>query len=176
MTFDFDGAFARHHPSLFRYLHRLTGDADVAAELAQETFVRLLEHEVPERRVRSWLFTVATNLVRDHARTRSRHLRLLQGRDTGPDPPARADEAVERGERIARVRRTLEELAPRDRQLLMLREEGFRYREIAEMIGVAPGSVGKLLARALERFARAYETIDAGVEANTPRRRGLESD
>ncbi len=158
---DFDGAFARHHPALFRYLHRLTGDADVAADIAQESFVRLLGNPLPEERVRGWLFTVATNLVRDRARSRSRRLRLLQAGDLEPATPERPDEQVEREERIEAVRWALDQLAPRDRQLLMLREEGFRYQEIAEIVGVAPGSVGTLLARALKRFAGLYRSAES---------------
>lgn len=155
---DLEGAFANHHPALFRYLYRLTGDADAAADIAQESFVRLLDNPVPNGKVRSWLFTVATNLVRDQARMRERRRRLLllHGKPS-PQAPGRPDEDLERDERIEAVRRTLDRLSRRDRQLLMLREEGFRYSEIAELVGVAPGSVGKLLARALERFARSHE-------------------
>jgi len=167
---DFDAAFAKHHPSVFRYLHRLTGDADVAADIAQESFVRLLDHPVPEDKVRAWLFTVATNLVRDRARTRERRLRLLKAGDPALGQAPRPDEELEREESIQRVRRSLEQLGPRDRQLLMLREEGFRYGEIAELIGVAPGSVGQLLARALKRFARVYN--DAERTANDERSDG----
>lgn len=153
---DFDVAFGTHYPALFRYLHRLTGDADRAADIAQESFVRLLDRSLPAEKVRGWLYTVATNLVRDDARTRDRRRRLLDAKDVAPDPPTRPDERVERGERIAAVRGALDALSPRDRQLLLLREEGFRYSEIAEMVGVPPTSVGKMLSRALARFARAY--------------------
>lgn len=158
---DFEAAFANHYPSLFRYLHRLTGDADAAADIAQESFVRLLERSLPEEGVRSWLFTVATNLVRDEARTRDRRRRLTWSRPPEPEAPAGPDEAVERAERIESVRTALNALPVRDRKALLLREEGFRYAEIGEMIGVPVNSVGKLLARALERFARTYGDAEA---------------
>lgn len=158
---DFEATFERHHPPLFRYLHRLTGDADVAADIAQESFVRLLEHRVPEDGVRSWLFTVATNLVRDGARTRARRRQLLDRTPEWERPP-RPDEEMDRAGRIRSVRRALNELSSRDREMLLLREEGFRYAEIATLVGVAPGSVGKLLARALERFDSAYRTLEEG--------------
>lgn len=157
---DFDAAFDRHYSALHRYLYRLTGDADVAEDVAQEAFVRLLENEVPEESTRSWLFTVATNLVRDRSRTRDRRRRLLEAEDYGPEPPGRPDERTERAERIERVREALDELKPRDRKILLLREEGFQYSEIAEMIGVKASSVGTLLARALRRFEEAYRELD----------------
>ena len=158
---DFEATFARHHPPLFRYLHRLTGDVDVAADIAQETFVRLLDHRVPEDGVRSWLFTVATNLVRDGARTRARRRRLLDGASDHQEPQ-RPDEDLDRMRRIRSVRRALGDLSARDREMLLLREEGFRYAEIATLVGVAPASVGKLLARALERFDSAYRALEIG--------------
>ena len=153
---DFEAIFAKLYPSLFRYLNRLTGDPDVSADIAQEAFVRLLERPLPEADARRWLFTVATNLVRDWARAGERRRRLLRDSYRGPAPPTRPDEDAERSETIAAVRATLAQLAPRDREILLMREEGFRYAEIAEVVGVAPGSVGTLLARALRRFAAVY--------------------
>jgi RNA polymerase sigma-70 factor (ECF subfamily) len=164
---DLERAFANHHDALFRYLFRLTGDADAAADIAQESFVRLLDNPVPDPKVRSWLFTVATNLVRDQARMRDRRRRLLlhHGKPSASTPD-RPDEELERDEEIESVRRTLEQLSLRDRQMLMLREEGFRYSEIAQLVGVAPGSVGKLLARALERFAKTYQPAETDSPAD----------
>ena len=159
---DFEGQFQRLYPSLFRYLHRLTGDADVAEDIAQEAFVRLLKQSLPEDEVRPWLFTVAMNLVRDHARKTERRQRLLTAAPQLVQPGPLPDEGVERAERVARVRNALERLPLRDRQLLLMREEGFKYEEIAAVIGVAPASVGTLIARALKRFSDVYQSREAG--------------
>lgn len=153
---EYEAAYKRLQPSLYRYLLRLTGDPDLAEDLAQESFVRLLDQDLPEAEIRPWIFAVATNLVRDSARTRERRRRLLQARgERGIHAPS-ADAWVERAERIASVRAVLDKLSERDRKLLLLREEGFKYAEIAKLIGVVPGSVGTLVARALRRFAAAY--------------------
>src|ERR1700733_2173045 len=76
---DADRLFREYHRPLVRYLTRRLGDRDWAEEVAQETFLRAVkqEHIVSER---SWLFAVATNLVRDEARKdirRRRHLTAL---------------------------------------------------------------------------------------------------
>lgn len=155
---DFDAVFDRLHPSLFRYLHRLTGDQDVAEDIAQEAFVRLLRQSLPEGEVRPWLFTVATNLVRDRARRTERRQRLLT---SAPELVSRLpapDEDIERAERVRSVREALDKLPERDRQLLLMREEGFRYDEIARVVGVAPASVGTLIARALKKFVAEFES------------------
>lgn len=154
---DFEAVFDRHHDAVFRYLHRLTGDVEEAEELTQETFVRLLEHDVDSDRTESWLFTVALNLVRDRARTRRRRAELAGGKDLTPDGPDTPEEAYRRSERRRRVRRALDELKPRDRKMLLMREEGFSYAEIGEAFGVSTTSVGTILSRALRRFADAYE-------------------
>jgi RNA polymerase sigma-70 factor, ECF subfamily len=158
---DFDTVFADLYPSLFRYLHRLTGDGDVAEDIAQEAFVRLLRQELPEQEVRPWLFTVAMNLVRDRARKAERRQRLLMTAPSLVTRPPLPDENLERAERITAVRTVLERIPERDRQLLLMREEGFRYDEIARVIGVAPASVGTLIARALKKFIAEYDTRES---------------
>jgi RNA polymerase sigma-70 factor (ECF subfamily) len=163
---DFDSLFRRLYPPLFRYLQRLTGDPDQADDLAQEAFTRLLRQPLPEREAKPWLFTVATNLVRDDARKKSRRERLLTVHGPVlPSPEAAADEVLERNERIEEVRRALAGLRPRDRQLLLMREEGFTYEEMAQAVGVAPSSVGTLLARALKRFMEVYRLCEVVDDA-----------
>lgn len=155
-TLDVEALFARHHPPLQRYLARLTGDPDLAADAAQEAFVRLLERRPPADGVRPWLFRVATNLVRDAARRkRTRHLLGLRGRAQAShgDPPRSPEEVV--GTVAARrlVREALDALSPKERQALLMREEGFKHREIAEALGTTTGSVGTLLSRAVQKAA-----------------------
>lgn len=158
---DFEAAYDSHWVPLFRYVDRMVGDSDLAADVAQESFIRLLDQEIPDDEVRRWLFTVATNLVRDEARMAARRRRLLAQRyeqsDLTNEPMDLPDRAVMRSERVAAVRAALAQLPARDRQLLLMREEGFRYAEIAQAIEVAPGSVGTLLARALRRFVEALD-------------------
>ncbi|MFH1764784.1 MAG: sigma-70 family RNA polymerase sigma factor [Gemmatimonadota bacterium] len=151
---NFEALFDGVYPSLFRYCNRLTGDPDQAEDLAQEAFFRLLDRgaEGTEAGLRSWLFSVATNLVRDRARTRETRCRILSSfppPDSAPGPEGE----MARAEEIQRVREALEVLSPRDREMLLLRQEGFSYREIAEVAGVSDRSVGTILARALKRFA-----------------------
>lgn len=162
---DYERVFHRLYPPLFRYLQRLTGDADAADDAAQEAFVRLTKQSLPESEVRPWLFTVATNLIRDRARKADRH-RRLQRHVPRAHTPVAPDVSAERNERIRIVRAALEAIAERDRTMLLMREEGFKYEEIARAVGVAPGSVGTLLARAARRFEKAYTEIRAEEAIN----------
>lgn len=154
-TGDGAGRLEAWRREILRYVHRLTADADVAEDIAQEAMVRLLSVDASRlHNRRAWLYRVATNLVRDRARREELRLRRPPPVDT--DPPATPDQELERRDEIARVRRALDALPPRDRELLVLRESGFRHREIANVIGVQPQSVSMLALRALERFRAAY--------------------
>jgi RNA polymerase sigma factor (sigma-70 family) len=153
----FEELFDDVYPALHRYCIRMTSDSDVAEDAAQEAFVRLLEKNVQgdPPGLRAWLFKVATHVLRDRARVRDNRSRLLEENPVSPEPHDTPDEVVEREERVARVRRALDSLTERDRTILLLREEGFSYREVAEAVGVKASSVGTLLARARERLGRA---------------------
>jgi RNA polymerase sigma factor (sigma-70 family) len=148
--------FEEHHQSLYRYLVRFTGDPDAAADAAQEAFVRLVERPPAGPVQRAWLFKVATNVVLEGARTRARRRRLLgaaPGRAPMADPPRDPHELVEATDRRAVVRQGLASLGEKERTALLMREEGFSHREIAEAVGTTTGSVGTLIARALNRLA-----------------------
>lgn len=152
--------FDQHHEALHRYLARLTGDPELAADAAQEAFVRLLEQEPLPERPRPWLFRVATNVVRDNARAAQRH-RVLEmdgkARSVHGDGPRSPERVVDRETAKRMMRTALEALSPKERQALLMREEGFKHREIAEAVGTTTGSVGTLLRRALEKAARRLE-------------------
>jgi RNA polymerase sigma-70 factor, ECF subfamily len=153
---DLAALFAEHHEPLFRYLARLTGDPDSAADAAQEAFIRLLEKPPAPGHTRGWLYKVATNVALEAARTRSRRLVLVRSAgDRVPvgDAPAAPDEQLARTQRRERVRHALARLNERDRAVLLLREEGFSHREIAEQVGTTTGSVGTMIARALDKLA-----------------------
>ncbi len=165
---DFDGLFDSFYPKLRRYCHRLTGDPDLGDDAAQEAFVRLLERGPTgtDDGLRSWLFTVATHLIRDRARVSENRRRLLDGNPVLPAGPPDPEEEVVREERRERARRALAVLSHRDRSLLLMREEGLSYKELAAAVDVAPGSVGTLLARARRRFAAALEEERDGDESS----------
>lgn len=157
---DAQHAFRLHYPALYRFALRFSGDPDAAEDLVQEAFVRLLEQDLPDDDVRPWLFVVTGNLARDRSRKRTRRRRLLEQHPPDPGQPEPPGVAVERAERIEAVRVALQKLSERDRTILLMREEGFRYDEIAKVIGVKQTSVGALVARALRRFSAAWAALD----------------
>src|SRR5690606_1171629 len=96
-----------------------------ARELAQDVFVRALAAR-PDN-PRAWLFTVAANLARDETRLvvrRKKHLALLKTEATADPPRVDPVADMEAEERAESVRRALEALSERDREVLLLRDAG----------------------------------------------------
>jgi RNA polymerase sigma-70 factor (ECF subfamily) len=123
-------------------------------------YLKLLDHLSgcgAETNLRGWLFTVAANACRDRLRRRSRWMPWTAVNDSTIEPPPLHDEDG----RLKAVRQAMSQLAPRDRLLVALRAQGLSYREIAAAAHVRPVSVGRLLARALKKWERAYAAAPA---------------
>jgi RNA polymerase sigma-70 factor (ECF subfamily) len=155
MTESIESLFAQYHEPLVRMLFRRTGDRDRAEDLAQETFARALA--TPPDNPRPWLFAVALNLVRDDGRRavrQGRRLQLLKAESpqSSPDP----SQVMEEEDRSTQVQQALGELRDLDRDVLLLKAEGFNYDEIAATTGLAKSAIGTTIARARRRLVEAY--------------------
>lgn len=156
----FEKMFEQHFASLFRYMDRLSGDPDLAADIAQEAFVRLYQRGAFPDNLRGWLAAVGGNLLRDSRHSTRRRLELLASQPselTMGTPAPSAETELLRDEQRTAVRSVLGRLPERDQRLLLLRHEGYSYREIGLALGIAETSVGTLLMRASAAFAAAFE-------------------
>ena len=162
--------FNRQFGALFRYIDRLGADPDLASDLAQEAFVKLYERGAMPDAPKAWLVAVATNLLRDAQRTAHRRENLVV-RDGSwtvvESPEALPDAVVVSEETRATVRSVLATLSFRDQQLLLLRHEGYSYRDLAKAVDVAETSVGTLLLRATRAFRDAYMRTSDGADATS---------
>ncbi len=152
---DLEQVYKEQYGPLVGFINRRLGDLARSEELAQEAFVRAIRNR--PNNPRSWLYTVAANLVRDEGRriaVRRHHLRLVVSSVTDE---AAADEELVRRQRQERIQAALAELSEHDRHALMLKEEGFSYDEIAERLGLSAGSMGTTLARARKRLSEAWD-------------------
>src|SRR3954447_19556269 len=132
-------------PALRRYARALTHDAELADDLVQDTLVRALrsEHLFHSGDIRSWLYTILTNLNRNRLRSLARRPSLTSIEE-GDAPDAAGPEAGGRD-----IERALASLVEDQRAaLLLVVLEGLTYREVAEIQGVPIGTVRSRLARA----------------------------
>ena len=109
--------------------------------------------------VGGWLYRVATRLGYNSLRAARRRASHEQAA-AEPEEARSLDpaEEVARAERRQQVREALAELSPQQVQVLILRHSGLSYKELADVLGVAPTSVGTLLARAERAFEARYRT------------------
>jgi RNA polymerase sigma factor (sigma-70 family) len=160
----FVALFEAQFPRLYRYLDRLSGEPDLAADVAQETFVRLYRKGTLPDAPEAWLISVAMNLFRNVKSSRSRRGRLLteaRSESVLADRPPSPEQAALAEESRRRVRTAIDRLPEREGRLLLLRAEGYSYRDIAMALDLNEGSVGTLLARARQAFRECYEDPDA---------------
>jgi RNA polymerase sigma-70 factor (ECF subfamily) len=157
-----DSIYSREAPRLRRYLARLSGDPELAADITQELFIRLYGRgSLPDTPV-PWLISVAMNLFRNAASKGSRRRRLLtpaRAAALSPGPGTAPDGALARDETRRRVREALAALPERDRRLLLLSAEEYRYRDIAAAMGLNEASIGTLLARARRALRQRFEEL-----------------
>jgi RNA polymerase sigma-70 factor (ECF subfamily) len=132
-------------PALRRYARALTRDADIADDLVQDTLVRALRSEklFHGGDIRSWLYTILTNLNRNRRRSLARRP-SISPLNEDDEPGANGTEAEGRD-----IERALSGLVEEQRSaLLLVMLEGLTYREVADIQGVPIGTVMSRLARA----------------------------
>src|SRR2546430_14591043 len=161
MSQDLAEVYRTTYRALVRFLYRKVWDAARAEDLAQEAFARAVVHK-PDN-ARGWLFIVAATMARDdagRAARERRHLTLLKAEPQTSE--SGADDALHVESERTHVRAALEQLSPRDREVLLLWDAGISYEEIAAQTGLARGAVGTTLARARRRVGEAYQAGQRG--------------
>jgi RNA polymerase sigma-70 factor (ECF subfamily) len=150
----FDVFYKQTSRALLRYLVAVTRQPDFAEDILQEAYCRLLtagRPEMDEQQTRSYLFRIATNLVRDRWRRGKESPLPQNSEEISPMDPEFDDKL--------HVRQAFERLKPRERQLLWLAYvEGSSHQEIADCTGLRAGSIRLLLFRARRRLLNFLRT------------------
>ena len=156
----FDAVYAAYHARLFTFLVRLIRDRDRAADLLEETWLRLVSHAhrlQPDTRLGPWLFTVARNLYVSECRARvfdATDAALLQRAAPGPSPFEEA--AANESER--RIEAALAGLPLQYREVLLLvGVEGLGLAEAAAICGISNAALRQRLSRARAMLAARLE-------------------
>jgi RNA polymerase sigma-70 factor (ECF subfamily) len=161
--------FARYRPAVWAFFRRRAADARLAEELAQDTFVAVLEaapRYEPRAPFRSYLFGIAYNILLADRRRSKNH-------DAGPlddDPPVPARDP----DTTVWVRTALGRLEPDEREILLLREyDGLTYQEIADVRGVPLNTVRSRLFRARMALKESLDAHDVEVRLRVADHVGL---
>ena len=168
----FDEVYAAFHPRLFSFLARLSRSRDVAEDLVEETWLRLVTHTPRLRddtRLAPWLFTVARNLYVSYCRSRlledSQTVDMIGLWSVGTPRPSPFDSTVA-SETGRRIEVALSELPSLYREaLLLVAIEGMRPAEAAVVCGITPEAMRQRLSRARTAIARRLDERDGPVRA-----------
>ena len=151
--------FERHHLAVFRFLLRVTGDRDLAKDLTQEVFLRVVRAAsdyLDTGHALAWLFTIARNVVRDRHRELARRVTVV------PLEHAAHVGASEPAVSTLELDRALATLQEADREVFLLRDTvGLSYQEIADLTSTSVAAVRSRLHRARRALADALAVAPA---------------
>jgi RNA polymerase sigma-70 factor (ECF subfamily) len=168
----------RYEGELYGYLRRYLGDGDLAEDVFQNTFLQVftkIGKYDPDRPVRPWLYTIATNQAIDALRRGARFQAISidqEREDTTADAPrllgllesraANPLESVQGEERRQLVRASVDRLPEFLRQVVLLAYyQGLKYKDIADIMGIPVGTVKSRLHAALVRLHEAWADVPA---------------
>jgi RNA polymerase sigma factor (sigma-70 family) len=157
----FQRFFLLHYSRVAAILLRILGQRALAEEMANDLFWKIYRDQrlPPEGNVASWLYRAAANAGIDALRADARRRRYEREAGEQSARAGHASDPLEKAldaERRAGVRAALAAIKPVQAQVLLLRASGFSYKELAEALGLKPGSVGTTLVRAQAAFRECY--------------------
>lgn len=146
--------FNRYHRHVYNFLYKMSGDAMLSEDLAQDTFYKLIKYRNSYKNgsFKSWLFTIARNNLKTHFTRNHQHhddLAVLEYKQM--------DTADNVQEDHSHLQHALNKLSAPDRELVVLnRFQDVRYEELAEIFGSTPGAVKTRVCRALKKLKTIY--------------------
>lgn len=161
---DFEQLVTAYEKNVYNLALRMVGDPDDAADITQETFIkayRALGSFRGDSKFSSWIYRIASNVCLDFLRSRSRRAQVPlsfenedeEGEIELPDMSQNPEEVLMKKLSMEAVRRGMEKLPPKQRQILVLRELcGLSYAELAQTLSVEEGTVKSRIFRARKRL------------------------
>jgi RNA polymerase sigma-70 factor (ECF subfamily) len=170
----FEQMVTAHHGEIYRYLRRVTGRASDADDLSQETFLRAYRayRSLPEdANTRAWLFTIATNVSRNHFRARKRRQRVYDAvRATARDVDGTGPEGEALGRQVSAVIEAAVARLPLKQRLAFLQRKihGLDYDAIGESLQCSPEAARAHVFQALKKIRHALNGHELGPKEREP--------
>lgn len=159
--------FEHYYDRVYAHVVNLLRDPVLGQDLTQDVFLRLhkvIEKIDPDRDPTGWVFTIATNVVRDHWRSADHKRREAESRTGDPvdlnlaHPDRDVQSAMEKDEELKAVWAALHLLSLDDREVILLKDyEELSTAQIATMLELKPDAVRQRHARAVTRLGKAFD-------------------
>jgi RNA polymerase sigma-70 factor (ECF subfamily) len=156
---------------LVRYAYQLTWSRETAEDLAQEAFMALysdLRQGKEIENLKAWVLAIVRNLAHRGYRDRRRHGEVLEAGDV---MDTRCAQAVEEDDEQLTLQQMLSVLTPREAEVMMLRMQVLKYREIAAQLNISDKSVATLLARGLRKLQSLAQKRKSSGDSHPAERR-----
>jgi RNA polymerase sigma-70 factor (ECF subfamily) len=153
---NFESLFYAHHQRITRMIARIIRDPGRAEEVAVEVFWKFWRSPIAHGSMAAgWLHRTAVRMSMNELRRQVRATRKEASARTTNEPPD-PERLMAASQEQERVRLVLAKIRPRDAELLLLRNSGLSYEELAAALDLRPASVGTLLNRAQQAFRIEY--------------------
>jgi RNA polymerase sigma-70 factor (ECF subfamily) len=151
----FNEVYIKHYNELRRFGRQLNISSELIEDLVQETFLRFyleLKKGISFENPRAWLYKVFLNLFKTDFSSNRIEVADSQGLRRVDEPVSDFQEEYTKNEKQRIVIEVLDQMEKKDKEILMLYNNGFSYAEMAEVLEINPNSVGKTLVRAIEKL------------------------
>ncbi|HEY7335485.1 MAG TPA: sigma-70 family RNA polymerase sigma factor [Bryobacteraceae bacterium] len=160
--------FERHHRALFRYFVSMNRSREMAEDLVQDVFFRMLRYRSsynPQKPFTAWMYQIARNASLDQAQKHGAEVvgieEFIERRAEPASPAPGPEERASQGQSLGLLRRALERLPEDKREILVLsRFQGMKYDQIAEVLGCETATVKVRVYRAIRALEQIYFALE----------------
>lgn len=155
----FEEIFKTHYTYVVKYVMKIIKNQEVSESIAQDVFIQLYKTNWKEiENIKAWLIKTAIYSSYNYIRSEKRHELRIEKASLNLETIdiQTLDDKYIKKEEIEDVRSTMNELREQDKKILNLRYSGFKYKEIAEILGVEKSSIGTMLVRAQKKFKKIH--------------------
>jgi len=156
--------FERYNKRIFNFLARMTMDRDLAEDLTQNVFVRILKYRTSYRdglRFQSWIYQVARNVFSDHYQAHKNRFSNFVDVEKVSDSLSDYNETEDMGEREKILHQSLAKLSEEQRELLVLtRFQQMKYEEVAQIMNTTVANIKVKVHRAIAKLKEHYFELE----------------
>jgi RNA polymerase sigma-70 factor (ECF subfamily) len=162
--------FERHHRALFRFFVSMSRDRDLAEDMVQDVFMRMLRYRAsydPTQSFTAWMYQIARNAMIDQsAKRKGEVVPFEEYRHDAASAADSAEQKIVRREDIGLLKRAMDRLPAEKREVLVLaRYQSLKYEEIAEILGCEVNTVKVRVYRAVRSLGQIFFEL-AGEKAS----------
>jgi len=156
--------FERYHKRIFNFLARMTADREIAEDLTQNVFLRLIKYRTSYREgnlFQSWIYQVARNVFSDHYQSKKNRFADFVSVDRVSESLEDKEESADMEEKEKLLQRSMAMLSEEQRELLILtRFQHLKYEEVAAVMNTTVANIKVKVHRAIGKLREHYFELE----------------